>query len=75
MTPQKNTEISVLFKCDSSTRAFYGLKDGKITVNFQNHREFFRLGAKPGCSQGREAFEVRWGPQGVAGATAVTGPN
>jgi hypothetical protein len=23
-----------LFKCDSATRAFYGLKDGKITVNF-----------------------------------------
>ena len=32
--PQKNTEISPLFKCDSATRAFYGLKDGKITVNF-----------------------------------------
>jgi hypothetical protein len=31
--PQKNTEISPLFKADSATRAFYGLKDGKITVN------------------------------------------
>jgi hypothetical protein len=62
VTPQKNTEISPLFKCDSSTRAFYGLKDGKITVNFS------------GWEQNRvvlegQAFEVRWGrPQGVAGA-------
>jgi hypothetical protein len=29
---QKNTEISPLFKCDSSTRAFYGLKDGKRSL-------------------------------------------
>jgi hypothetical protein len=34
VAPQKNTEISPLFKADSATRAFYGLKDGKITVNF-----------------------------------------
>jgi hypothetical protein len=34
VSPQKNTEISPLFRCDSSTRAFDGLKDGKITVNF-----------------------------------------
>ena len=34
VSSQKIPEISPLFKCDSATLAFYGLKDGKITVNF-----------------------------------------
>ena len=37
--PQKNTEISPLFECDSATRAFYGLKNGKITVNFSGSEQ------------------------------------
>jgi hypothetical protein len=46
---QKNSEISPLFKCDSSTRAFYGLKDGKITVNFSGWEQnrVVLEGAKP----------------------------
>jgi hypothetical protein len=32
--PQKNTEISPLFKCDSATLSFYASKDGKISVSF-----------------------------------------
>jgi hypothetical protein len=32
--PQKDTEISPLFKCDSATFSFYASKDGKITVSF-----------------------------------------
>ena len=48
-SPQKNTEISPLFKCDSATRAFYGLKDGKITVNFSGRKQnrVVLKGAKP----------------------------
>jgi hypothetical protein len=34
VSSQKAPEISPLFRRDSATRAFYGLKDGKITVNF-----------------------------------------
>jgi hypothetical protein len=34
VSSQKTPEISPLFKADSATRTFYGLKDGKITVNF-----------------------------------------
>jgi hypothetical protein len=49
VTPQKNTEISPLFKCDSGTRAFYGFKDGKITVNFSGleQNRVVLEGAKP----------------------------
>jgi hypothetical protein len=49
VTPQKNTEISPLFECDSATRAFYGLKDGKITVNFSGWEQnrVVLEGAKP----------------------------
>jgi hypothetical protein len=49
VTPQKNTEISPLFECDSATRAFYGLKDGKITVNFSGWEQnrVVLKGAKP----------------------------
>ena len=45
----RNTEISPLFKCDSATRAFYGLKDGKITVNFSGWEQnrVVLKGAKP----------------------------
>ena len=46
MSTQKKLEISPLFKSDSATRPFYGLKDGKITVNFSGWEQ------KPGCSRG-----------------------
>ena len=49
MSLQKTPEISPLFKCDSATRAFYGLKDGKITVNFSGweQNQVVLEGAKP----------------------------
>jgi hypothetical protein len=34
VTPQKNTEICPLFKCNSATLSFYASKDGKISVSF-----------------------------------------
>ena len=68
MTPQKNTEISPFFKCDSPTRAFDGLKDGKITVNFSGWEQnrVVLKGAKP--------LRRDWVLNGVAGPTAVKGP-
>jgi hypothetical protein len=49
VTPQKNTEIFPLFKCDSSTLSFYTPKDGKISMSFSGWEQNRAVleGAKP----------------------------
>ena len=68
MTPQKNTEIFPLFKCDSSTLSFYASKDGKISMSFSGWEQnrVVLKGAKP--------LRRDWVLNGVAGPTAVKGP-
>jgi hypothetical protein len=54
-------------KCDSATRIFYGLKDGKITVNFSGWD-------KTGLFSRRQAFEVKMGSSGRRGTNGGHGP-
>jgi hypothetical protein len=65
VTPQKNTEISPLFKCDSTTRAFYGLRGPPAQTSWSLRGPKTRRNARgphagfPGASRPRASGVLR----------------